>query len=411
MTPWLLRNKAVVAIGVAALVAVFLFSDLLVFLPAHRAGKMQPLLGVANALAHIVALPGAVIGQRVIPAVNHHYTVGARVVFLLLSAAFYGFCTWAVLWSRARRRERNDAIAASEERDTGVRVSRRGFIGMGAGGVITSLAVAGGSGAFLYGFAIEPRLPRITRHRLSLLGLPRELVGLRVLQMTDIHHGPWTSEDYIHKLVRLANAQSPDVVVLTGDYVHHSPEYIGPVVKILDELKPTIGTLAVLGNHDWWENAPATQRAFASTTITLIDNDRRFITPARGLSAEASEGLCIAGIGDLWEDQQDFAAAFRDVPADAPTLLLSHNPDAATDLQDELKQHRVDLMLSGHTHGGQIRLPFMGTPIVPSAYGQKYAYGFVEGPGCRVYVSSGTGTTVLPIRFGVRPEIVVFELA
>ena len=135
------------------------------------------------------------------------------------------------------------------------------------------------------------------------------------------------------------------------------------------------------------------------------------MTPDRKLSRDQPGGLCVAGVGDLWEGNPDYAAALNGVPAGHPRLLLSHNPDAAESRRPPAAgQYRVDLMLSGHTHGGQIRLPGLGTPMIPILYGQKYASGLVEGPACTVYVSRGIGTTVMPLRLGVRPEIAVIEL-
>ena len=117
--------------------------------------------------------------------------------------------------------------------------------------------------------------------------------------------------------------------------------------------------------------------------------------------------LSIGGVGDLWEDAVDFERALGGCPTGTPRLLLSHNPDVAEQLPAGAD---VDLMLSGHTHGGQVRLPLFGSPFVPSRFGDKYAGGLVRGPRCRVLVSRGVGATVLPMRFGVRPEIVLLTL-
>src|SRR4051794_38533028 len=125
---------------------------------------------------------------------------------------------------------------------------------------------------------------------------------------------------------------------------------------------------------------------------------------------QAPEGLAICGVADLWESRPDYELALGGLPADMPRLLLSHNPDVAEEPRFVRSGLRVDLMVSGHTHGGQIWVPGLGTPMVPSRYGQKYVQGWVEGPVCPVFVCRGVGMSGLPVRFGVPPEIAVLEL-
>jgi predicted MPP superfamily phosphohydrolase len=135
-----------------------------------------------------------------------------------------------------------------------------------------------------------------------------------------------------------------------------------------------------------------------------------FVTPERRLVGSAREGLCLAGVGDLWEDRCDYGAALDGVAGGVPRILLSHNPDVAEEAGFLQSGYRVDLMLSGHTHGGQVSLPGVGAPVTNSRFGQKYAKGLVAGPVCPVFVSRGLGMTVMPVRWGVRPEIAVIEL-
>ena len=151
---------------------------------------------------------------------------------------------------------------------------------------------------------------------------------------------------------------------------------------------------------------------FARARIPLIDNRRLFLGDRGGFVEDLHRGpgLCIAGIGDLWEGNPNVEAALGGVRPDLPRLLLSHNPDAAEMRAIRNNAYRIDLMLSGHTHGGQVRLPGIGTPVVPSAFGQKYAAGLVRGPACRVFISCGLGTTIMPIRFGQPPEIAMLTL-
>src|SRR5262249_33608218 len=145
-------------------------------------------------------------------------------------------------------------------------------------------------------------------------GLPRELDGLRLVQLTDIHHGPWLSRAYVRETVRVANELDADLLCLTGDYVHHSAVYIRPVAAELKKLRARIAIVAVLGNHDWWEDPGLMQQELVAGGAVLLDNDRRVLTPDRRLVAEAGEGLALCGVGDLWQDRQDYTAALGGLP-------------------------------------------------------------------------------------------------
>lgn len=250
---------------------------------------------------------------------------------------------------------------------------------------------------------------------LPVAGLPASLERLRVAQVTDVHHGPWLPVGYIADIMRQVNDARPDLVLLTGDYVINSPCYIEPVVRAFAALRPGIATLAVLGNHDWWEGVRRMRSAFAAAGIPLLDNRRAVVTPERGLVLDASvrhdaEGLAVAGVGDYWEDRVDAAAALGGLPAAMPRIVMSHNPDVAEDHGFLAAGERVDLMVSGHTHGGQVCLPRFGAPVVPSIHGQKYLSGWVEGPAFPVYINNGIGTSGLPVRFGAPAEVTLFDL-
>jgi predicted MPP superfamily phosphohydrolase len=285
------------------------------------------------------------------------------------------------------------------------RPGRRRFLSAAASVAATAAGVG-----FGYALAVEPRWFGITRRTLPIRDLPPELDGLRLVQLTDIHHGPWLSLDYVRQVVDAANDLEPDLVLLTGDYVAESSRYIPPVMDELARLRPKIGCVAVRGNHDWSEGGPLTQRELARIGVPLLDNTRLVLTPERRLSGDSPVGLALCGVGDLWKDSQDYRAALGGLPDDMPRLLLSHNPDVAEEPAFRSCGLRVDLMVSGHTHGGQVAIPFMGTPVVPSKYGQKYASGMVQGPTCPVFVCRGIGLSVMPVRMGVSPEIAVLEL-
>ncbi|HYT90202.1 MAG TPA: metallophosphoesterase [Gemmataceae bacterium] len=368
--------------------------------PLHAAGCWQQTLDYLNGLAAVLGFPGDTVYYRIqwlaflrLPA--------AEVVMLVVNVAFYftaGFVLRFV-WDWATRPPRSLAAMAQQPHRG---ISRRGFLARGV------QALGAGSLAGLgYGLAVEPRRFEVTRRTIYLRDLPRSLDGLCVVQVTDLHHGPWVSLERIREVVDATNALNPDLVLLTGDYIDQNAAYIPPVVAELARLRPRIGTVAVLGNHDWFEDGPLAQREFARAGIPLIDNDRLVLTPQRRLVQHAGQGLALCGVGDLKEDQQDYGQALGGLPARMPRVLLSHNPDVAEETGLTDSGLRVDLIVSGHTHGGQIRLPFIGTPVTQSRYGQKYCSGLVQGPVCPVFICRGVGVSGLPIRLGVAPELAV----
>ncbi|MEO6436930.1 MAG: metallophosphoesterase [Tepidisphaeraceae bacterium] len=376
--------------------------------PLHALGVGQRVLGFVNGLSAMLQFPGFLVAINLGLRDGHHTHPA---VWGLIVAV--NFLMWAVGLRFVLRvlfppiaAARVDGPPESNETDATppARPSRRRFLTYGA------RLTAGGAGAVgAYSFLVETRWFEVTRRTFPLAGLPPALDGLRIVQLTDIHHGPNLSLDYVVRVVNATNALTPDLVLLTGDYVYRSPVYIEPVVQALGRLRARIAVLGVLGNHDWWEDPARTRDAFNRVEIPLIDNDRRFISPDRALTRGLpGEGVCIAGVGDYWEDETLFDDALDGVPRDMPRLLLSHNPDVAEDTR--LLRHRVDLQLSGHTHGGQVRLPFLGTPLTSSRFGSKYASGLVQGPVGPVYTSCGIGSTILPLRFRVKPEITLIEL-
>jgi predicted MPP superfamily phosphohydrolase len=365
--------------------------------PLHARGLGQGVTGFLDGLEYLLQQPGRVAAAAVGLRSFHHITAAVWVFSFAINLIFY-FALGFLLRFMIRGKQTRGRPAGS------VCLRRRRFLRRGLG-------VAGGAGSlgFGYSLAVEPRWVEVTHHVFDLRGLPPPLIGLRAAQLTDIHHGPWLSQAYVRRVIDLVNDVAPDLVFLTGDYVHQSSRYIPAVVRELARLRPRVGTLAVLGNHEWLEDVALTRRELAGAGLLLIDNDRVILTPDRKLGRAGTAGLCIAGVGDLWEDTPDYQQALGGIPETMPRLLLSHNPDVAEEPALEASGLRVDLMVSGHTHGGQIRIPGLGTPILPSRYGQKYAQGVVEGPVCPVYVCRGIGMSVLPLRIGVRPELAVLE--
>jgi len=274
---------------------------------------------------------------------------------------------------------------------------RRSFLrnafGLGAAAVAAPTVAVG------YGFAESAHL-HIDRQTIAVPRLPAAFRGTTVAFVTDIHHGPFVSEAAVAAVVRTTMALAPDLILLGGDYSHREGRYIAPCFELLGALSAPLGVYGVLGNHDYLHGLAETRAAMARAGVVELTN--------RGVPVTLGGAtLHLAGVDDLWHGAPDVAAALRGVPANAACLLLSHNPDVAETLRDR----RVGLVLAGHTHGGQIVLPGYGAPLVPSRYGQKYAHGLVEAPETRVYVSAGTGMTVLPVRVGCRPEITRITLA
>ena len=394
------RRALVVAGIVCAIVAVV---DLALH-PLYTRGIGQRWISHANGLSTMLSVPGLML--VVLPGLRQgqHTSTWVWLVMQALNFAVYTaavatlLAVWQAAFGRARRRKGTDDAPGGP-----TRISRRKLLLGGAGGLTVGAAA-------VYPMSIATRHFEVTWRTFPLRDLPPALVGLRIVQLSDIHHGPWIPIQHVRTIVRTANDLAPDVILLTGDYVHRSAAYITPVVNELAKLRATIGIVGVLGNHDWWEDGPLMQREFARIGIPLIDNSRRFVTPQRQIVEHGTEGLCLAGVGDLYTDTQRYDAALGDVPPDMPRLLLSHNPDVSEDPALAVQRYRIDLMLSGHTHGGQIYVPGIGSPIVPSQFGQKYARGLVQGPVCPVFISRGLGHTVLPVRIGVRPEMAVMEL-
>lgn len=282
--------------------------------------------------------------------------------------------------------------------------ARRRFLIDGAGAAAGLVTIGAGARASL----VDPWDLHLRRDTIPIEGLPEELEGLRIIHICDTHLGPRVPASFIRRAVQMAADLRPDIAALVGDYVHDDIACIDDAARLFDPLigAARIGTIGVLGNHDWYADGVAMRRALSERGVTMLSNQRIFIDSRRRVTDSGAVALCVAGFADLTEERIDPAAALRDVPAEAPRIVLAHNPDTAEDpLVAGERGPRIDLMLSGHTHGGQVRLPFLGAPIVPSRYGQKYAEGLVRGPRCPVLVSRGVGMSILPVRFGVPPEV------
>lgn len=236
-------------------------------------------------------------------------------------------------------------------------------------------------------------LERVT---VTLDRLPKKLDGFKIIHLSDIHHSPFTSFEHIARTVKIANRLRPDMFVLTGDYVSHEPSYIRPVASLLGELSSEFGTHACLGNHDHWTDPALITKTFREAGINMLVNEG-FRFEARGAS------FWLAGVDDHMVGKTDLAAALKGSYPDEMKLLLAHNPI----IFRKSVRYRVDLTLSGHTHGGQVRVRDTKKRLIRR---RKLSNGLHGRKGSQIYITRGIGTVVLPVRYQCPPEITLLEL-
>jgi uncharacterized protein len=236
----------------------------------------------------------------------------------------------------------------------------------------------------------------VSEFRVPIPGLGRDLDGLRIVHLTDIHHGLYFSSEAVLAAVELANSLEPDVVALTGDYVSYSRSFAHSAAELLGGLRASRGIFAVLGNHDFRVGADLVTRALRRNGIEVLRNRN---TVVRAGGAE----LHLAGVDDLWYNAS-LPRALKNIPRARPVVLLSHNPRIVA----AAAHYSVDLVLSGHTHGGQVRLPFLERRRDPTH--RRFHTGWDGWGRTRIYISRGIGTIVLPVRLGCPPEMPVFTL-
>jgi predicted MPP superfamily phosphohydrolase len=266
----------------------------------------------------------------------------------------------------------------------------------------------------VWAFRLEPASITVRHVNLSAPGWHEEHRALKLAVLTDLHVGsPYTGLEKLRRVVARTNDERPDLVLLLGDYVIGGRrdeggaeggvlfgEFVAPepIAAELKNLRAPLGVFAVLGNHDWWFDGARVTRALEGAGVVVLEN--------RAVRVESGgRGFWLAGVADLWTRKPDIAGTLRQVTDEDPVLLLTHNPDIFPDVPP-----RVSLTLAGHTHGGQVNIPLIGRPVVPSQFGQRYAYGHVVEDGRHLFVSGGVGTSIIPARFRVPPEIVILSL-
>jgi uncharacterized protein len=386
-------------------IAVCVWAVLTLGSSAAYLADVDSLRALSNAF-QVLTLPGWIV-LRVI-----HWLIRVDPTVAAIASNGIGWAFWfavASLILRARRGFLPATAALTAETQRPVNSSRRQLLFDAP----MSLALMGGAGAVIEGAGREPWTITEPGYKVAIKDLPPALDGLRIVQLSDTHLGPRVPASYLQKVIARAVELNPDLFLLTGDYIHNGTRHITAAAELFQPLVATgRPVVAVLGNHDWYGSGAKMAAALTRVGITMVDNARTYLTPTRTLTDSATgAALCVAGLGDLMEDSIRVSKALDGVPAAMPRIVLAHNPDTA-----ELPQlhpsrgPRIDLMLSGHTHGGQIAAPFVGPLIIPSAYGHKYAGGLANAPGFPVIVSRGIGMSLIPVRLGVPPELVQVTL-
>lgn len=258
-----------------------------------------------------------------------------------------------------------------------------------------------------YAAVVEPALLETTQIEIPVRGLPRSLDGYTILHLTDLHYNVTAGVSFLRRVVQKSNALDADMVALTGDFIAKNPRNLDRCFSLLSDLRAPDGCWVVRGNHDYKASLKDMQRACRDAGMRLLENEHAIIRPHRTRATGApAEALTIAGVGDIWEGLCLPGRALQGAPPDNPTVLLSHNPQVVKVLPPS---SRVDLVLSGHTHGGQVRP--LGRPLRFLSDGStQFVSGLVPHEAAPVYISRGVGTSSLRLRWNCRPEIVLVRL-
>jgi predicted MPP superfamily phosphohydrolase len=277
-------------------------------------------------------------------------------------------------------------------------LTRRRFLQWLAGVSLSTGALAG------YARVIEPRWLSVDHLEIPIAGLPAALEGKRIAQLSDIHLSDYFTPDRFASAIRAVTRHAPDWLVLTGDVVGNNAEAAAGVVDPLRTLSMPI--YAVYGNHDYWSDNATVEHYLRQANVNILLNE----------SAQIESGLWLAGVDDLWSGRPDLKATMERIPAGASTILLAHEPDFFDTVLHEAAP--IALQLSGHSHGGQVRLPttqrdpagyYSYAPILPM-YGRRYPIGLRQINGRLVYTNRGLGVWPIPLRFNCRPELTMITL-
>jgi len=269
--------------------------------------------------------------------------------------------------------------------------NRRNFIRTG---------VLGTASSYVYARYIEPTRLSITEKDIYIPHLPDALDGTVVAQLTDFHYEPDRQDELMAEAVAATNAANPDIIALTGDFITRKQNVFDPLMAVLSGLKAKHGIYSVLGNHDGWSGQLSTfKKGFRQTGFEFLINQGTGITIN-------GEKLFIVGTDSVWSGHIDAPNCYKGHGKE-PVLALVHEPDVFDTLTE---LYPVSLQLSGHTHGGQCRIPFVGYTPITVKYGRKYIYGEYAKNDSRIFVSRGLGTVGTPVRFACAPEVAILTL-
>ena len=273
------------------------------------------------------------------------------------------------------------------------KLTRRHFLALAGAAGVTGLIAS-------YPFYIERHIVFTNYYRIPVPNLPPAFSRFRIIHLTDLHYGLLVHKWFIRSIIARANRINGDIIVCTGDYTRerNATEEIDIVWPIMSELQSRGGVYTILGNHDHWGD---TERSVYWLERSGQDLRHKTVAIERG-----GQRLWLAGAGDLWEDNLELDTILGEVPDTDCRIVLAHNPDTA----DTAFTSRVDLFIAGHTHGGQVHIPFVGTPILP-VRNKNYSSGLLSSlKGEKVFISRGIGWAIFPVRFNCTPEIAVLEL-
>ena len=254
----------------------------------------------------------------------------------------------------------------------------------------------------IWGFFIEPNRLVVRHQTVQISQWPKELSGIRIAVISDIHVGArFIDDDKLRLIVSRTNALQPNLIVILGDYMTargrdtHPPERFALILK---DLNAPLGVYSVLGNHDWWFDGNRVRQALEANGIRVLDDQSTELSLQSG-------SFWLVGLSDLWTRPQRIEQTIAQIPHGRPIIAITHNPDIFPNVPS-----RVQLLLAGHTHGGQVRFPLVGTVVQASDYGERYVRGHVFEQNHHLFVTTGVGTSIMPVRFSVPPEIVMLTI-
>ena len=254
----------------------------------------------------------------------------------------------------------------------------------------------------IWGFFIEPNRLVVRHQTVQISQWPKELSGIRIAVISDIHVGArFIDDDKLRLIVSRTNSLQPSLIVILGDYMTGRAGTTNPpesFALILKDLNAPLGVYSVLGNHDWWFNGSRVRKGLEANGIKVLDDEVTELKLQNG-------SFWLAGLADLWTRPQRIEQTINQIPDGRPIIAITHNPDIFPNVPS-----RVPLLLAGHTHGGQVRFPLIGTVVQASDYGERYVRGHVIEQNHHLFVTTGIGTSIMPVRFAVPPEIVLLTI-